>query len=137
MTLAAAEPASAARHDAAMASPPPRPRRPRRTGRARAAPSRPGPRAAPRQRLGFRLAALLAVALLPLGVISLPAGDAWLDAAREQRAAVLMGETLRVQRAATGLIREAQGTAAALARTVRPLAGRRGACDAAMSHLAA
>jgi two-component sensor histidine kinase len=88
------------------------------------------------QRLGFRLAALLAIALLPLGVISFLQADAWLEAAREQRAAVLMGETLRVTSPATGLIREAQGTAAALARTVRPLLADDAACDEAMSHLA-
>jgi hypothetical protein len=73
------------------------------------------------QRLGFRLSLLLAVALLPLGVIALFQTSAWLDAAREQRAAVLMGETLRASAPVTGLIREAQGAAAALARTVRPL----------------
>ncbi len=88
------------------------------------------------QRLGFRLAALLAVALLPLGLISFLQADAWLQSAREQRAAVLMGETLRVAAPTTGLIREAQGTASALARTVRPLLADEAACDAAMSHLA-
>lgn len=88
------------------------------------------------QRLGFRLAALLAVALLPLGVISLLQADAWLGAAREQRAAVLMGETLRVSAPTTGLIREAQGAAAALARTVPLLVGDEAACDAAMTRLA-
>lgn len=88
------------------------------------------------QRLGFRLAALIAVALLPLGLISLLQAQAWRDAVRDQRAAVLMGETLRVSAPATGLIREAQGAAAALARTVRPLLGDETACDAAMSHLA-
>ena len=47
-----------------------------------------------------------------------------------------MGETLRVAAPTTGLIREAQGTASALARTVRPLLADEAACDAAMSHLA-
>jgi two-component sensor histidine kinase len=89
------------------------------------------------QRLGFRLAALIALALLPLGLISLVQAGAWRDAAREQRAAVLMGETLRVSTPTTGTLREAQGAAAALARTVRPLLDDETACDAAMSHLAA
>ncbi len=89
------------------------------------------------QRLGFRLAALLAVALLPLALISVLQANAWLATAREQRAAILMGEALRVSAPVTGLIREAQGAAAALARTVRPLLGDEAACDAAMSHLAA
>ncbi len=86
-------------------------------------------------RLGFRLAALLAVALLPLGLISLLQANAWLDAAQQQRAAVLMGETLRVSAPVTGFIREAQGTASALARTVGPLLDDEAACDAAMSQL--
>ena len=87
-------------------------------------------------RLGFRLAALLAVVLLPLGVISLFQAQAWLTAARDSRAAVLMGQTLQVSAPTTGLLREAQGAAAALARTVQPLLGDEAACDAAMSHLA-
>jgi len=88
------------------------------------------------QRLGFRLAALVAVALLPLTVISFLQADAWLMAAREQRAAVLMGDTLRVSAPVTGLIREAQGAAAALARTVRPILDDERTCDTVMSHLA-
>jgi len=88
------------------------------------------------QRLGFRLSLLLAVALLPLGVISLFQTSAWLAAAREQRAAVLMGETLRASAPVTGLVREAQGAAAALAGTVRPLLDDEAACDAALSEFA-
>ena len=67
------------------------------------------------QRLGFRLAALLAVVLLPLGVASFLQVDAWLAAARDQRAALLLGETLRAAAPEAGLVREAQGAAAALA----------------------
>jgi hypothetical protein len=89
------------------------------------------------QRLGFRLAALLAVALLPLGVISLLQAGAWLDAAREQKAAALAGETLRVSAPITGLIREAQGSAEALALTVAPFVGDDAACDAVMSRVKA
>ncbi|HVG49133.1 MAG TPA: histidine kinase dimerization/phosphoacceptor domain -containing protein [Rubellimicrobium sp.] len=88
------------------------------------------------QRLGFRLSLLLAVALLPLGIIALLQTGAWLDAAREQRAAVLMGQTLRASAPVTGLIREAQGAAAALAGTVRPLLNDEAACDAVMSEFA-
>lgn len=87
-------------------------------------------------RLGFRLAALIAVALLPLGLISLMQAQAWLSTAREQRAAGLMGETLRVSAPAAGVIREAQGTAAALAKLAGPLLADEAACDAAMSRIA-
>ncbi|TNC72452.1 sensor histidine kinase [Rubellimicrobium roseum] len=95
-----------------------------------------GSRSRVAQRLGFRLAALLAVALLPLAIISFLQADAWVAAARDQRAAVLMGDTLRVSSPVIGLIREAQGAAAALARTVRPLLDDERTCDAVMSHLA-
>jgi hypothetical protein len=102
-------------------------------------PAVPGPALGPArrwpvlQRLGFRLAALLAVALLPLGVISLLQADAWLVAAREQRAAVLMGETLGATAPIVGLIREARATAATLARTVAPYIGDDARCDALMT----
>ena len=86
-------------------------------------------------RLGFRLAAVLALALLPLGVISLIQADAWLGAARDQRAAALMGETLRASASATGLIREAQGTVTALAQGVLPVIADEAACDDLMSHV--
>ena len=89
------------------------------------------------RRLGFRLAALLAAALLPLGIISLLQADAWLATAREQRAAGLMGETLRVSAPAAGVVREAQGAAAALSQTVLPLLEDEAACDDAMSRVAA
>ncbi|MFC5567856.1 sensor histidine kinase [Rubellimicrobium aerolatum] len=82
------------------------------------------------------MAALLAMALLPLAAISIVQAGAWRDAARDQRAAILLGETLRVSAPVTGLIREAKGAAAALAQTVRPLLRDEAACDAAMSHLA-
>ncbi len=87
------------------------------------------------ERLGFRLSFLLALALLPLGVIGLAQAGAWRDAAREQAAAALMGDTLRAAAPTVGLIREAQGAAAALAQAVAPLTGDAEACVAAMTAL--
>ncbi len=89
------------------------------------------------RRLGFRLSTLLAVALLPLGVISLLQASAWLAAARDQRAAILFGETLRVSAPVTGLIQEAQGSAEALSLTVTRFLDDEAACDALMTRLKA
>lgn len=88
-------------------------------------------------RLGFRLSSLLAVALLPLGLISLLQADAWLGAAREQRAAALMGETMQAAAAEARVISEARGAVAAMAQAVPALLGDEAACDAAMTGLKA
>jgi two-component sensor histidine kinase len=88
-------------------------------------------------RLGLRLASLIAVALLPLGVVSLLQADAWLEAARASRAALLEGATLRAAATDVGLLREAQGAAAALALAVGPIAADEAACDAVLSRIAA
>ncbi len=105
--------------------------------RERAAPLRQPGRAKARlhERLGFRLSFLLAVALLPLGLIGLVQAGAWRDAAREQAAAALMGDTLRAAAPTVGLIREAQGAAAAMAQAVVPVIDDREACVAAMTAL--
>ncbi len=87
------------------------------------------------RRLGFRLSALLAVALLPLGFISLFQATAWLAAAREQRAALLFGETLRVSAPVTGIIQGAQGSAEALALTVSSLLSDDEVCDSVMTQV--
>ncbi|EPX83124.1 hypothetical protein ruthe_02741 [Rubellimicrobium thermophilum DSM 16684] len=87
--------------------------------------------------LGLRLASLIAVALLPLGVVSLLQADAWLEAARASRAALLEGATLRAAATEVGLLREAQGAAQALALAVAPLTANEAACDAALSRIAA
>jgi two-component sensor histidine kinase len=75
------------------------------------------------------------VALLPLGVISLLQANAWLAAARDQRAAILFGDTLRVSAPVTGLIQEAQGTAESLALTVGSFLEDEAVCDAVMTRI--
>ncbi|EYD74857.1 hypothetical protein Rumeso_03587 [Rubellimicrobium mesophilum DSM 19309] len=66
-------------------------------------------------------------------MISLFQASASLSTARESRAAVLAGETLRITAPEIGLVREAQGAAAALAQSIAPLAGDDAACVAAVT----
>jgi two-component sensor histidine kinase len=103
-------------------------------GRARPlGPGGPGGAAPVWGRLGFRLSSLLAVALMPLGLVGLFQANAWDTAARDQAADALTGETLRAAAPAVGLIREAQGAGLALARAVPSLLGDEAACDALMT----
>jgi two-component sensor histidine kinase len=101
-----------------------------------AAPPAPTDRARLIDRLGFRLASLLALALLPVGAISLVQAAAWREAAREQSAALLMGETLRATAPQVGLVRAAQGMAAGLASALPARLGNEAACDAMMDDIA-
>ncbi|NAZ37412.1 sensor histidine kinase [Rubellimicrobium sp. CFH 75288] len=86
--------------------------------------------------LGFRLAALLAVALLPLGMAGFLQVAAWREAAREQTMAALMSETLEAVAPEAGMIREAQGLVAALARAIPVFRDDPAACDAALTAIA-
>lgn len=83
------------------------------------------------QRLGFQIAFLLAVALLPLSIISvLTATNAETQAkARSEQA--LIGLTMTAISGQVALIQRAQGTAATLA-----LVGDEGACDDRMRRVA-
>lgn len=83
-------------------------------------------------RIGFRLAFLLAIALLPLGVISMVQSAAVMREAAARSEAALTGETMRASENEVHLIQRAQGTAAALSQVILPLLADPVACRAAM-----
>ncbi|NUB45784.1 HAMP domain-containing protein [Fertoebacter nigrum] len=87
-------------------------------------------------RIGFRLAFLLAVALLPLGVVSVVQSAAVLDEARARSEAALTGETMRAAETAVRPIQRARGAAMSLAAAVEPLIGDAAACSAVMRRVA-
>jgi two-component system, sensor histidine kinase PdtaS len=66
-------------------------------------------------RLGVRLALLLSVALLPVGLIAVLQSVSLMDEARARSEAALMGETLMIAQAELRLIQRGQGMAAAIA----------------------
>lgn len=66
-------------------------------------------------RLGVRLALLLSVALLPVGLIAVLQSVSLLDEARARSEAALMGETLMIAQTELRLIQRGQGMAAAIA----------------------
>ncbi|MDX5401712.1 MAG: sensor histidine kinase [Rhodobacterales bacterium] len=66
-------------------------------------------------RLGVRLALLLSVALLPVGLIAVMQSISLLDEARARSEAALMGETLMIAQTELRLIQRGQGMAAAVA----------------------
>lgn len=70
------------------------------------------------ERLGFRLAFLLAVALLPLGVISALQAQALLDETRARSEAAILGATRLAASEEVRAIQRAQGAAEALAEVV-------------------
>ncbi|MCE6960987.1 sensor histidine kinase [Cereibacter sphaeroides] len=83
------------------------------------------------------MAFLLAMALLPLGVISVVQSHAVLREAEARSEAALTGETMRASDHAVRLIQRGQGAAAALAEVVRPLLADTAACSAALREVAA
>ncbi|WP_136683228.1 sensor histidine kinase [Falsirhodobacter xinxiangensis] len=86
--------------------------------------------------LGFRLAFLLAVALLPLGMVSAIQSAATLKEARARSEAALMGETMRAAEAELRLVQRARGAASTLASLVVPLIGYPLDCSATMRAMA-
>jgi len=82
-----------------------------------------------RDRLGYRLAAAMAVVLLPLTVISVVKSIALLDESRARSEAALMGETMRAASGELRLIQEARGAATALAKAIWPLVGDTERCS--------
>lgn len=70
------------------------------------------------ERLGVRLAVMLAIALFPVLLISILQSRTLLNEARARSEAALMGETMRAVAGETRLIQEAQGTARVLARVL-------------------
>jgi two-component sensor histidine kinase len=75
------------------------------------------------ERLGVRLALLLSVALLPVGLIAVLQSVTLLKEARARSEAALMGETLMIVQSELRLIQLAQGMAAAIAGEVWDISG--------------
>ncbi|WP_444667694.1 sensor histidine kinase [Cereibacter changlensis] len=84
-------------------------------------------------RIGFRFAFLLAVALLPLGVISIVQSAAVMREAAARSEAALTGETMRAAEHEVRLIQRAQGSAAALSQVIVPLLDEAEACEDVMA----
>ena len=72
------------------------------------------------ERLGVRLAMLLSVALLPVGLIAVLQSISLMSEARARSEAALMGETLMIVQTELRLIQRAQGMAAAIAGSLPP-----------------
>ena len=89
------------------------------------------------QKLGVRLALALAIALLPLGVISGLQSRSLIHEAQARSAAALLGETLLAAGPVTRLIRSAQVTAEALAVAMPGLSRDPVRCVAAVKRLQA
>ena len=88
-----------------------------------------------RQRLGVRLALALAIALLPLGVVSGLQSRSVLKEARARSEAALLGETLLAAAPEAGLIRGARTAASALAAAMTGLPEDPAACSAVMRRV--
>ncbi len=86
-------------------------------------------------RLGVRLAALLALALLPLGLISVLQSRSLIVEARGQSEAALMGETLHAAGREIALIQRGQGVAESLTAGFSAALSDTDACKAAMKAL--
>ncbi|WP_128253177.1 sensor histidine kinase [Falsirhodobacter deserti] len=71
--------------------------------------------------LGFRLAFLLAVALLPLGVVSALQSAAMVKETRARSEAALLGDTMRAAQSDLLLVQQARGSVKALGEAVLPL----------------
>jgi len=88
------------------------------------------------QRLGWRLGFLMAVTLLPLGIIAYAQTHNLEREAQARTEAALSGATLRAAAAEVGAIRNAQGVVAALAPLVPDLIDDLPACIGIMRHAA-
>jgi two-component system, sensor histidine kinase PdtaS len=89
------------------------------------------------QRLSVRFAAILALALLPIGIISLVQTDNLEDEVRAREEAGLLGATLRSAETETGVIRHVQGLVGTLAQSVLPVIADNEACSHLMVKVAA
>lgn len=89
------------------------------------------------RKLGFQLALVLAVVLLPLTLISLLKSVALLSEVNARSEAALTGETMLAAGREINLIQEARGSAAALAVVVPSLIGDDAACTAALRAFSA
>ena len=89
------------------------------------------------QRLGFQIALVLAIVLLPLMLISMVNSVRAVDEMRVRSEAALTGETMAAGANTVRQIQEARGAAAALASMIGPLLGDDAACSAAMARMRA
>jgi len=89
------------------------------------------------ERLGVRIAFALAIALLPLGLISGMQSKSLMDEARARSTAALLGETLLAAAPEAQLIRGARVASQALATTIISLSSNPAQCSAALGRLAA
>ena len=88
-----------------------------------------------RERLGYRVAFLLAVVLMPLTLISVIQSEAVLEESRARSEAALMGETMRAASGELRLIQLARGGATVLAEAIWPLVGHPEACKSLLRRL--
>lgn len=86
-------------------------------------------------RLGYRVAFLLAVVLLPLTLISMFKSTAVIDESRARSEAALMGETMRAASGELRLIQRAQGAATVLSNAIVPLVAKNDDCSALLRRL--
>jgi two-component sensor histidine kinase len=86
-------------------------------------------------RLGFRMAALLAAALLPLGLISVVQSTVLIQEVRARSEAALMGETLHAASREISLIQRGQGVAESLTASYDALQKDPAACIAALKSV--
>lgn len=87
------------------------------------------------KKLGFRMAFTLAVALLPLGVLSAMQSRSMLIEAQARSQAALLGETLLAAAPEAGLIRAARSSAATLAAAMAALITDEFGCTVAMRRV--
>ena len=88
------------------------------------------------ERLGFQLAFILAVVLLPLAFISLSKSLALVTEVRARAEAALLGETMQAASTELRLLQTARGAADTLARTIVPFIGDDDACSRVMARTA-
>lgn len=88
------------------------------------------------QRLGFQIAFLLAVVLLPLTAISVVRSSALVAEAQARSEAALVGETMHAAARELQFIQEARGTVAALAGAIPTFVDDVEACSAIMREIA-
>ena len=88
------------------------------------------------QKLGFQIAFLLAVVLLPLTLISMVNSFRASTEMQARSEAALTGETLEASSSVVRQIQEARGSAATLASMIGPLINDDTACSAALHKMA-
>ena len=85
--------------------------------------------------LGFRLAFLLAIALLPLGVVSALQSAEMLKESRARSEAALLGETMRAAQSDLLVVQQARGAVSALSDVILPMLGDPAGCSTALQSL--